>query len=645
MKLEKLFTSYYVGNCEIPNRLVVPAMVTNYCTIEGKITDRYLKYIEEKAKGGWGLIITENYAVQQYGKGYQRIPGLYKDELIDGNKKLTDAVHSHGSKIFCQIYHPGRQTTRIANEDHTPVAPSAIECPLCQEQPVEITIEEIHQLVKDFGAAARRVKEALFDGIELHCGHGYLLAEFLSPFVNKRVDEYGGCFQNRIRIIEEVYREIRKNVGEDFPVTVRLSGNEYVVGGRTEAETYELAAVFDEMGFDGIHITNGNYATPGIRAAIGSMFTEHALNMEVAEQVKKLVSVPVIVTNRINDPKMADTIIRMGKADFVGMGRGSIADPHLPQKSKCGQYGNIKMCIACLQGCEFPLFFDKEVTCLVNPRVGREYENPLDKVKEPKKVMVVGAGPAGLQAAETAAMLGHKVTIYEAQEQIGGQFRSAAYPIGKGELATLPAAFRKNLQDLGVEIHLNIDVTEEIIKEQKPEAIILATGAKPLMPAIKGIDSDKVVSAEEVLLGKVATKVNHIVVCGGGEVGCETATFIAQTHRDVTVIEMKPEILMDMDPINTSCMLPIMTAANVKIKTQCTVKEINEDGVFYMNENGQEEFIPADLVVSAFGYKSYNPLEQIAKSLCNNVQVIGGATKAGNALPAVKDGYEAALNL
>ena len=210
MALKKLFTPYQIGTVKIPNRLVVPAMVTNYCTIEGKITERYMKYIEEKAKGGWGLIITEDYAVQQYGKGYQRIPGLYKDELIEGNKQLTTMVHKYESKIFCQMYHPGRQTTRIANEDHMPVAPSAIECPLCQEQPRDITVAEINQLEKDFGSAAKRAKEAGFDGIELHCAHGYLLAEFLSPFVNKRVDNYGGCLQNRVRIVAEIYLEMRK---------------------------------------------------------------------------------------------------------------------------------------------------------------------------------------------------------------------------------------------------------------------------------------------------------------------------------------------------------------------------------------------------------------------------------------------------
>ena len=438
---------------------------------------------------------------------------------------------------------------------------------------------------------------------------------------------------------------MRKQVGDDFPIIVRLSGNEYVHGGRTEAETYELCTIFEELGFDGIHISNGSYASPGNRAVIAPMFTEHALNMEISAQVKKLVDLPVIVTNRINDPQMADTLINMDKADFIGMGRGSLTDPDLPNKAKAEKYGNIKMCIGCLQGCEMPLFFNQEVTCLVNPRVGREYENSMNIVEKAKKVMIVGGGPAGLQAAETAAMIGHNVTVYEPQEEVGGQFRSAAYPIGKGELTTLISVFKKNLEDLHVKVHLNTLVTKEMIEQENPDAIILATGARPLVPAIKGIDKENVVNAEDVLLGKIATKVEHIVVCGGGEVGCETATFIAQTHRHVTVLEMKPAVLTDMDPINMSCLLPIMNESGVTARANCTVTEILDDGVAFINEQGEKEVISADLVVLAFGYKAYNPLEKIANELCEDVQVVGGAIKAGNALPAVKEGYEAALNI
>ncbi len=643
--MTELFTPAKIGNCEIPNRLIVPAMVMNLCTEDGMITERYIRYIEEKAKGGWGMIITEDYAVNENAKGYQFIPGLYRDDQIEGNKKLTETVHQYDTKLFCQMYHPGRQSKHAVNGNVQPIAPSAIKDPFCMDLPREITIEEIHQIVRDFGAAARRAKEAGFDGIEIHAAHGYLISEFLSPFTNKRVDEYGGCFDNRTRILDEIYAEIRENVGTDFPVQVRISANEYLLGGRTEADTYELVRHLDELGVDAIHVSNGMYASPVIRQIIAPMYTEHAFNMDVAEQIKKLVSCPVIVTNRINDPKMADTILKMGKADFIGMGRGSLADPYLPQKAKNGQFSNIRYCIGCLQGCEAGLLAGTCATCLVNPRVGREYENPMAKTDAPKKVMVIGGGPAGLMAAETAAKIGHSVTVYEAQKNLGGQFRSAAYPLGKGELSTFVSSLAKSLKDLNVPVNTGTEVTEELIQTEKPDAIIIATGAKPLVLPIPGMDGDNVVTAEDVLLGNVDVKPGPVVVCGGGEVGGETAHFLTQTCHDITLIEMRSDILNDMMPLTRMCLVDYIKESGIKVLTDARVQSISTEKVAYSDENGEVREVPAATVVSAFGYKAYNPLEDIARKYCENVTVVGGAVKAGNAMTAVREGYEAALAL
>jgi len=643
--MTELFTPAKIGTCEIPNRLIVPAMVMNLCTEDGMITERYIRYIEEKAKGGWGMIITEDYAVNVNAKGYKFIPGLYNDEQIEGNKKLTETVHQYESKIFCQMYHPGRQSKHDVNGNVQPVAPSALKDPFCMDLPREITVEEIHQIVKDFGTTAKRAKESGFDGIEIHAAHGYLISEFLSPFTNKRVDEYGGCFENRTRILDEIYAEIRKNVGNDFPVQVRISANEYLLGGRTEADTYELVRHLDELGVDAIHVSNGMYASPVVRQIIAPMFTEHALNMDVAEQIKKLVSCPVIVTNRINDPKMADTILKMGKADFIGMGRGSLADPYLPAKAKAGQFENIRYCIGCLQGCEAGLLAGTCATCLVNPRVGREYENPMAKVENPKKVMVIGGGPAGLIAAETAAKLGHNVTLYEAGKELGGQFRSAAYPPGKGELSTFVSSMRKSLQDLQVPVKKNTPVDEEMIKAEKPDAIIVATGAKPLVLPIEGIHGENVVNAEDVLLGNVDVKPGPVVICGGGEVGGETAHFLAQNCPDITLVEMREDILNDMFPLMKMCLVEYLAESKIKILTNAKVASITENAVNYTDADGNLQSIPAATVISAFGYKAYNPLEETARKYCDNVKVVGCAVKAGNALTAIREGYEAALAL
>ena len=641
----KLFTSVKVGNLEIKNRTVSTAMVMNFNTYDGKITDQFIKYLEEKAKGGWGLIITEDYAVNENAKGYRFIPGLYNDGQIEGNKKLTQTVHQYGCKIFCQMYHPGRQSTHFVNGGVQPIAPSATMDPLLQEMPREITLEEIHQIVNDFGECARRAKESGFDGIEIHAAHGYLISEFLSPYTNKRVDEYGGCFDNRARFLDEVYTAVRQAVGKDFPVIVRISVNEYLLGGRTEAESFVLARHCEELGFDAVHISNGMYASPALRQIIAPMFTEHALNMQGAQQVKELLTVPVILTNRINDPRMADTLLKMGKADFIGMGRGSLADPYLPVKAQNGQFGEIRYCIGCLQGCEQKLFEGTSITCLVNPRIGKEYENDLKPVQEPKKVVVIGGGPGGLMAAETAAKLGHHVSLYEKNGDLGGQFKSAAYPIGKGELATLVSSLRQSLQDRNVPIHLNTEATQEVLAAEKPDAVILATGATPLTPRIPGIDGQNVVVAEDVLLGKSTVKPGPVVVCGGGEVGGEVAQFVAESYPDVTILEMQDDILNDMMAFTRRCLLGYLQDAHVKVLTQAKVEEISQDGVTYQNAQGEKITLPAATVISAFGYRAYNPLEEAAKAVCDQVSVIGGAVKAGNALTAIAEGYKAALSL
>ena len=641
----KLFSPMKIGHCTIPNRLVVPAMVTNFCTEDGMITDRFVRYLEEKAKGGWGLIITEDYAVNPNAKGYRFIPGLYNDAQLEGNRKLTETIHRYDSKIFCQIYHPGRQSTHFVNGGVQPIAPSATMDPLLQEMPREMTVEEIHGVVADFASCAKRCKEAGFDGIEIHAAHGYLISEFLSPYTNKRVDQYGGCFENRARFLDEVYAAIRKEVGADFPVTVRISVNEYLLGGRTEAESFVLARHCEELGFDAIHVSNGMYASPALRQIIALMFSEHAFNMQGAQQIKELVHIPVILTNRINDPRMADTLLMMNKADFIGMARGSLADPFLPVKAQQGHLSNIRYCIGCLQGCEQKLFEGTSITCLVNPRIGLEYESELAPVEDPKKVLVIGGGPGGLMAAETAARRGHQVTVYEKKADLGGQFKSAAYPIGKGELSTFISSVRQNLVDMQVPIHLNTEVTAELLQAEKPDAIIIATGATPLMPRIPGIDGSHVATAEDVLLGNVTVPSGPVVVCGGGEVGGEVAQFVAESHPDVTILEMQPDILNDMMVFTRRCLLSYLKDAQVRVLTHAKVQKIEDDKVTYLDQAGQSVSLPATTVISAFGYRDYNPLEAAARSVCENVQVIGGAVKAGNALTAIAEGYKAALDL
>lgn len=639
--LDNLFSKGKIGDCEIKNRLVVTAMVTNYCDNKGMATERYIRYHEEKAKGGWGLIITEDYAINAHCMGYERIAGLYDDSQIESHKQLTDRVHKYGTKIFAQIYHGGRQSHSGVNGGVQPIAPSAIPCPWCRELPKEMTKADIHRIVEEFGECARRVKAAGFDGIELHAGHGYLLAEFMSTYANKRTDEYGGCLDNRVRIIKEILDEMRANVG-DFPIIIRFSADEDMPGGRDIAETRVLAKLFEEWGFDGLHVSGGVYGDFN-KGIVSPMYVNHAWLVNCAEEVKKIVHIPVITVNRINDPRMADGLIEMKKADFVGMGRGSLADPFLPKKAKAGKLNDIRYCIGCLQGCTGALYVGGPVTCLVNPSVGLEYKTDYSKVANPKNIAVIGAGPAGLTTAITAARRGHHVTLFEAKDKTGGQFISAAYPPAKGEFTTFISWANKQLKDYGVNVLLNTKATVEMIKAGHYDEVVVTTGGTPVVPPIPGIDLPHVQLAEDVLVGRVAIG-DNCIIAGGGEVGCETAAHLASIQKGATIVEMKPQLMEELDGVNKEFLSRILNKFHVSSYTSTKVLEIKEKSVVVETPEGQKE-LPCDSVVVAMGYKPNATLADELEAANIHVHKIAGAVKTSNALIANKEGFELGMKL
>ncbi len=639
---DKLFSPIKINQCEIPNRLAVTAMVANYCNEDGTASDKYIAYHEAKAKGGWGLIITEDYAVNEHAMGYKYIGGLWNDGQIESHKKLTDAVHKYDSKIFAQIYHAGRQSGSLVNGGVQPMAPSAIPCPWLREMPRELTIAEIEQIVEDFGDTALRAKKAGFDGVEVHAAHGYLIAQFLSPYVNKRTDKYGGNFDNRTRFLKEIYENIRAKVGKDFAVTVRLSVVEDMPGGRDMAESRILAKLIEEWGFDALHVSCAVYGDHN-RQIVSPMYVSHAWQADLAAEIKKIVNIPVFTVNRINDPRMAESLLEMDKADIIGMGRGSLADPDLPNKAKAGDLQSIRYCIGCLQGCTGALYVGGPITCLVNPSLGEEYKLDYSKVENPKSVLIAGAGPGGLEAARAAAMKGHSVSIYEKREFLGGQFRSAAYPPSKGELANYTTWVTNELEKLGVNIYLNTEVTKELILDKKPDVVIAATGGNPLVPPIKGIDKAHVVTAEDVLLGNVSVG-DKIVVAGGGEVGSETAAHLGMQQREVSIVEMRSAICMDLDGVNKYYLKKILNEYEVGAYVNTKVVEILDDGVIVENSQGQFT-LAAETVVLALGYKPNNGLTEQLKEIHHNVITIGGALKTGNALDAIKEGFDVGISL
>lgn len=639
---EKLFSPLKINECEVPNRLAVTAMVANFCSEDGKATEKYIAYHEAKAKGGWGLIITEDYAVNKHAMGYKFIGGLWNDDQIESHRELTERVHKYDSKIFCQIYHAGRQSGSLVNGGVQPMAPSAIPCPWLREMPRELTIAEIEQIVEDFGDCALRAKKAGVDGVEVHAAHGYLIAQFLSTYVNKRTDKYGGNFENRTRIIREIYENIRGKVGEDFPVIIRYSMVEDMPGGRDMAESRVLAQMFEKWGFDAINASCAVYGDHN-RQIVSPMYVGHAWQTDYVAEIKKLVSIPVFTVNRINDPRMAENILEMGIADMIGMGRGSLPDPELPNKAKSGQLDSIRYCIGCLQGCTGALYVGGPIKCLVNPTLGRESEIDYSKKDSPEKVVVAGGGPGGLEAARAAALKGHDVSIYEKGSVLGGQFISAAYPPSKGELATYTTWITNELKKLGVNIYLNSAVTKELVEEIKPDTVIVATGGTPVVPDIKGIDKTNVFTAEDILLGKVQPG-NRIVVAGGGEVGSETAAHLGMQQREVSIVEMMPSICADLDGVNKYYLKKVLREFEVRQHTDTKVVEILDDGVVV--ENAQCRFtIPADTVVLALGYKPNNKLEEDLKSLSCKVVTIGGAVKTSNALVAIEEGFNAGISI
>lgn len=634
-----LFQPLTINHCQIPNRLAVMAMVTNYCSDDGMATEQYINYHEEKAKGGWGLIVTEDYAVNTWGKN-SHVPGLWMDEQIESHKKLTDVIHRYPSKIFAQLYNAGRQSYSRENDGAQPPAPSAIECPWKRTIPKEMTVEEIQQLVKDFGAAALRARKAGFDGIEVHAGHGYLLAEFLSPYANKRTDQYGGCFENRIRIIREIYHEIRSKVGEDYPVIIRYSAEERTAGGRDISESLLLAEVLEQMGFDALNISVGVYGVYN-RGTISPLYTEHANAVNLSAEIKKAVNIPVIVSNRINDPRMAENILKMGKADIIGMGRASLADPFLPEKAKNGELTAIRYCLGCMQGCSGNISVGRPCACLVNPELGREGKADYSRVNHPRKVFIAGGGPGGLQAARIAAIRGHEVTLFEKSDYLGGMFRSAAYPPFKGEFSTYTGWLIQEIQKAGVSVRMNTPLTKQIVEEETPDTVIIATGGIPFIPPIKGIENPHVVHAEDVLLGKSETG-NRIVIIGGGEVGAEVAGFVSMSFKSASIVEMLPDIMTGSHRAIRGSLLDFLESKHVKMYTSTKVCEIRDDCVIIENQQGTSS-LPADTVILATGYRPNCRLAEELKELSCDVKVIGGAVKTGNAMIASREGFETGL--
>lgn len=641
--LKRIFSPIRIGNMEIPNRLAVPAMVMNFCNPDGTATERYTAYHEAKARGGWGLIITEDYAVHPRGKGFPNIPGLWTDKQIESHKRFTERVHAAGkSKLFAQIYHAGRQTLSSVCGGR-PVAPSILPCPVMREIPRELTAEEIRMIVRQFGDCALRAEKAGFDGIEIHGGHGYLIAQFMSPYSNKRTDAYGGGLSGRVRFPLEIIADVKAKAGKDFPVIFRISGDELVPGGRNIEDTKAIVMLLAEAGIDAVHVSAGVYESSyGI---VPPAAVDHGWITDYAAEVKSVVDIPVITVGRINDPLLAESVLAGGKADIVAMGRASLADPDLPAKTVEGRLEDINHCIGCLQGCNSKITMLQPATCLVNPALGKERELRIMPASERKKVIIAGAGPAGMEAALVTAAGGHDVHLYEKLDRVGGQFRLAAVPPWKGEIAGFIRWQRRQLDKHGVHVHLETELTEEIVLREKPDAVVVATGSNPIMPNVPGIENVNVVAAQQVLEGRAAVGAK-VAVIGGGMVGTETAHYLASLGKKVAVIEMLPAVARDESAQARHFLIKALSEKKVKIYVESTLTEIGGEGRLTIVRNGVTETVgPFETVIIAVGGASCNDLAARLEGKVARLTVVGDALKFRKALEAVAEGYRAGMEI
>ena len=658
-----LFEPIKIRNLEIRNRIFMPAMHMNMAQ-RFEVTDQLVDFYAERARGGAGMI-TVGYATVDELSGSVTNIGAHKDEFIPGLARLARVIQEHGARASVQLNHAGRYNSSFFLDGRQPVAPSAVPSRMTRETPRELGMDEIKQIIGSFGKAAFRVKKAGYDAVEVLSATGYLISQFLSDVTNKRTDEYGGPFDNRMRFGLEVMQAIKKETGDDFPLVVRINGNEFMPGGLRRKELQEYARRLVAVGVDAICVNVGWHEArvPQIVAEV-----PRGVFAYLSRGIKEAVNVPVIASHRINDPELAREMIGDGMCDMVAMGRPLIADPFLPEKARTGRENEIVHCIACAQGCFDHLFELKPVECLCNPRVGRERETEAKKVKDPKKVMVIGGGAAGMSAAIAAADLGHDVTIYDKADRLGGQLHLAGAPPGREEFVQLARDFQRQLVARGVKIMLNQDVDEHLVKKEKPQAIILATGAVPVTPPIPGADLPHVVQAWDVLGGKVRTG-RRVVVIGGGAVGVETALLLADRgtlsgdalkflllnraesaedlyelasrgSKEVVLLEMIEKVGKDIGKSTRWPMMQDAERACIETRTVTRALKITESSV-KVETGGRVQEIPADTVVLAAGTQPFNPLKGTLEKKGIPLQVVGDATVPAKAFDAVHQGFAA----
>jgi len=650
--LNKLFEPGSIGKLELKNRLVMPPL-GGFADREGNVVDRMAPFYAARAKGGVGLIVCMSSTILYKARAPGRL-ALYDDKFIPKLRELSSVIHENGAKAAIQINHHGRSLSQIRNAFDKPeeidvVGASAIPWVWNNIAPREATKEDIDEIANAFAEAARRAREAGFDAVEILGGHGYLICQFLSPLTNIRTDEYGGSVKNRARLACDIISRVKEKVGPDFPVIFRVGGSEFLSGGFTVEDTVEQAPLFAEAGADAIDVTAGSFESN--HWTIPNYLFPAGTFVHTTAAIKKAVNIPVIAVGKIGDPVFAEQILQEGKADFISMGRPLLADPDLPNKAKEGRLDDICMCIYC-DNC-----FDTgwrqrlrkrgaTLSCTVNPTVLQEGEPGIEPASAPKKVVVIGGGPGGMEAAAALAERGHNVTLYEKEDKLGGQWNAASIPKSKSEVYPyLTKYLSRKLTQAKVNTVLNTEVTTDLLKQLKPDVAVVAVGATPATLDVPGIDGSNVVQALDVITGKCKVG-DRVAVIGGRYMGMEMAVSLAEQGKKVTLITAR-ELGQNSRFIERNIRLTLrdkLMENDVCVFTHSPVRQITPEGVLFISSR-ELAFAKVDTVVLAVGFKSENKLVEEVEGIVPEVYAIGDCVEPRDAMEAIGEAYEIARQI
>lgn len=632
-----LFEPIQIGKTTVKNRIFMPPLSTNLAD-KGYVTDALVEHYSNRARGGVGLIVTEVTTVEPT---YTYLPGdmsIYDDSYIPGWKKLVDAVHKYDTKILSQLFHPAYMAFPVPGTPQL-IAPSNVGPYYAKSAPRAVTVEELHVLVRQFGEAALRFKKAGGDGVEIQCAHAHgLLGGFLTPLYNKRTDEYGGDINGRLRLTLEVIREVRKQCGDDFIIDVRISGDEYSEGGLTLNDMIYVSKQLEKEGVDFLHVSGGNTIKRG--SSMPAPGTSPAPHAHASEEIRKHVHIPVATVARINEPWVAEELIADGKADICMIGRANLCDSEFANKAREGRTDDIRPCIGCGR-CLTGIMFGKPIACTVNPSVET---NDIDEADVKKKVLVIGGGPAGMEAAYVAKKRGHEVVLCEKENELGGLLRLAAVPISKQELCKVIKFMARRLNNEGIDVRTGCEVTPQMLEDEfKDYEIICSTGAKP--NEIEVFKQFKqTMTADDILSGRKFPG-RKIVILGGGSVGCETADYLAPlvndlfpANRDVTVIEMTGSLMTGDGGAAKSRLTQRLMSKGVKLLLNAQVKKVDESTITYEQDGEEHTIKDADTLVFAVGYTP-------TKVEYENAHYIGDCDKVGNLKDAISGAYQLARSL